>query len=115
VIITTYRVRWLATTAAVVLALVACSSSHPSPSTSSTSLPDLCAQLGGKFVEETDGHEIYTNDQGDCGALTLYSFPGARQRDAWLNAAITFGGNYLVGPRGLRPLTTRPPCRTPRP
>jgi hypothetical protein len=97
VIITTYRVRWLATTAAVVLALVACSSSHPSPSTSSTSLPDLCAQLGGKFVEE------------------LYSFPGARQRDAWLNAAITFGGNYLVGPRGLRPLTTRPPCRTPRP
>jgi hypothetical protein len=57
----------------------------------------LATKLGCTFVEETDGHTLYTSDEGSCGDLTLSLFAGARQRDSWLSIAQGFGGDYLVG------------------
>src|SRR5207245_2196143 len=82
-----------------VLALTAagCGGSKPA-ATHATDLHTLGAKLGCTFTEDTGGHELYTADQGECGPLTLYRFTGPSTRDAWLKAAQTVGGDYVVGP-----------------
>jgi hypothetical protein len=79
----------------VLLIGAACSSGHASEQTSLTA---LCTKLGGTFKEDTDQHELFTSDEGDCGTYTVYLFAGKSQRDSWLSAARAFGGNFAVGP-----------------
>jgi hypothetical protein len=81
--------------AAVLVLLAGCTSSAKHGGV--RDLHDLAGKLGCTFVEETDGHTLYTSDEGSCGDLTLSLFTGARQRDSWLSIAQGFGGNYLVG------------------
>jgi hypothetical protein len=86
---------------ALIVALAACSHGSGGGGTphGSASLSTLAAGIGCTFVEDTEQHELYTSDQGACGAMTLYSFANTHNRDSWLDAAQGFGGNFLVSGR----------------
>jgi hypothetical protein len=83
--------------AAVLALLAGCTSGAKHGTPAVRDLHDLAGKLGCTFTEEPAQHEMLTNDEGSCGDLTLYSFAGSWQRDTWVNGAVTFGGNYVVG------------------
>jgi hypothetical protein len=84
-----------------VLILAGCSSHASTPDRSGYSSPRaLCTAMGATFAEETDEHTLFTSDEGYCGdAATVSWFASSKLRDSWLEAALAFGGVYVVGDR----------------
>jgi len=85
----------------VILLLVGCSSHATNPDRSGYGSPrELCTAMGATFAEETDGHALFTSDEGYCGdSATVSWFSSSKLRDSWLEAALAFGGVYVVGDR----------------
>jgi len=84
-----------------VLILAGCSSHASTPDRSAYgSLSQLCTAMGAPFAETPDGeHGLFTADEGQCGEVPVSWFADTWTRDSWLEAALAFGGAYVVGDR----------------
>lgn len=72
--------------------LAACGGTASSDQFSAT---DLASDLGCHFKDTSD--EMFVEQGGPCGDVTVYTFSGDDTRDSWLKVAQDFGGRYLVG------------------